>query len=160
MGADNTKICQKCGRDIRSEVTIIDEVFLIYSDGKLLKHETRRIKPNMNQDIFASMLVAVQSFIKDSFKGEKGGLDEMKFGELKILVGRGKWVFMMAVLMGEEIDPLRPQIARAIEDIEGKYPEILMDWDGNYDRIAPFADILKGLINGEYKQIAQIIFSP
>lgn len=149
--ADSLKVCQKCGRVISTETTVIDEVFLIYNDGRLIKHETRRLKPDMDQDILSSMLVAVQSFVKDAFRGEEGGLDEMKFGELKVLIGRGKWIIIAAVLVGEEIEPLRPQIVRGIDDIETDFKSVLAKWDGNHNVVEPIAKYLKDLINGKYK---------
>ncbi len=56
----------------RSSPTIIDEIFLMTPDGLLLKHYTRRLRPDQDEDILAGMLTAVQTFIKESFD-ESGG---------------------------------------------------------------------------------------
>jgi len=38
----------------------VEQAFLIYKDGALLAHATSRIIPNMDIDIFSSMLTAIQ----------------------------------------------------------------------------------------------------
>ena len=77
------KSCPHCGKKLRVERAIIDEVFLMYRDGRLIKHFTRRLKPDVDQDILSGMLTAVQEFVKDTFRGEEGELDQMKFGRLR-----------------------------------------------------------------------------
>jgi hypothetical protein len=149
--ADTKRNCPRCGNVIKIVTTVIDEVFLMYHDGRLIKHETRRLKPDIDKDILSSMLLAVQEFIKDSFRGEEGWLDELKFGELKILVGRGKWVLIAAVIVGEEAEPFRPQIMNAIRDIEYKYKDVLEEWDGYMEKVAPIGRELRALIQGKYK---------
>ncbi|TLZ58816.1 MAG: hypothetical protein E6K16_08050, partial [Methanobacteriota archaeon] len=62
------------------EASLIDDVFLLYNDGLLIKHETRRLKPDVDSDILSGMLTAVQAFVKDSFRSDEGDeLNEMTF---------------------------------------------------------------------------------
>ncbi|HLE45539.1 MAG TPA: hypothetical protein VI915_00910, partial [Thermoplasmata archaeon] len=49
--------------------TLIEDIFLLHRSGLLLKHYTRRLRPNVDSDVLSGMLVAVQDFIKDSFRG-------------------------------------------------------------------------------------------
>src|SRR5439155_5380198 len=83
------------------EAALIDDVFLLYNDGLLIKHETRRLKPDVDSDILSGMLTAVQAFVKDSFRSDEGDeLNEMTFGEMHILLGRGKWLILAAIIGG------------------------------------------------------------
>src|SRR3990172_3555870 len=75
-------------------------VALLPRSGLLLKHYTRRLRPNMDSDVLSGMLVAVQEFIKDSFRGEAGTLDEIRFGELRIKVLEGKWTIIASPIRG------------------------------------------------------------
>jgi len=132
---------------------VIDDIFLMYKDGRLIKHYTRRLKPSIDQDILSSMLVAVQDFVKDSFErstGEGGALDEMKFGEFKIVIGRGKWIIIAALVLGEGAGRLKVQISKAVNIIEKNYESLLIDWDGTIDRMRPLNKEMKDLIDGEY----------
>lgn len=144
------KTCPYCSRKIFVDTTIIDEVFLMYKDGRLIKHFTRRLKPDIDQDILSGMLTAVQSFIKDSFKGETGDLDHMKFGRFQILVGHGRFITLAAVTMGDEVAPFRPQIIKAIDSMERDYEMPLRDWDGDVEDLNVLGRYVMDLIDGRY----------
>jgi hypothetical protein len=133
------------------EPTVIDELFLLYSDGRLIKHRTRRLKPDRDDEILSSMLVAVRNFVKDSFRDSASELDELKLGEFKIVIGKGKWVIIAAVLLGEETLPFRQQVLNAIKDLERKHEDVLSTWNGNMDRVAVLDEYLKDLIEGKYR---------
>ena len=144
------KSCPHCSRKIIIGKTIIDEVFLIYKDGRLIKHFTRRIKPDVDQDILSGMLTAVQDFIRDSFRGESGDLNHMQFGRFQILMGNGRFLTVAAVLMGDEIEPFRPQIIKAIDQMEADYEVILRDWDGDVEQLNVLGRYIMDLIEGRY----------
>jgi hypothetical protein len=144
------KSCPYCSRKMVIDKTIIDEVFLMYRDGRLIKHFTRRLKPDMDQDILSGMLKAVQDFIRDSFKGETGELDQMKFGRFQIMMGHGRFITVAAVTMGDEIEPFRPQIVKAIDCMESDYEIILRDWDGDVEHLNVLGRYILDLIDGRY----------
>jgi len=131
--------------------TIVDEIFLLHKSGLLLKHYTRRLKPDLDTDILSAMLVAVQEFVKDSFRGEKGALDELKFGELRIIIARGKHTVLASVVTGEHPEDIVPQLKMALEDIEEKHGRILENWGGTEQEIHGVDTVMKDLIKGEYK---------
>ncbi|MFQ6107252.1 MAG: hypothetical protein ACE5QF_06670 [Thermoplasmata archaeon] len=131
--------------------TIIDEIFLLHKSGLLLKHYTRRLKPDVDTDILSAMLVAVQEFVKDSFRGEKGTLDELKFGELRIIIARGKNTVLASVVTGEHPEDIVPQLKMALEDIEDKHGRALERWSGTEEEIHGVDSVMKDLIKGEYK---------
>jgi hypothetical protein len=137
-------------KQVRAGKTVIDEVFLMYNDGRLIKHLTRRLRPDMDEDILSSMLVAVQDFIKDSFQDHDGILDEMRFGRFQILLGRGKYIILATIVLGDELEPFRPQVKRCVEDIEEKHAEVLEDWDGNVSKLAGASKYIMDLIDGRY----------
>jgi hypothetical protein len=131
--------------------TIVDEIFLLHKSGLLMKHYTRRIKPDLDTDILSSMLVAVQEFVKDSFRGEKGALDELKFGELRIIIARGKHTLLASVVHGEHPEDVVPQLTMALEDVEKKHGRVLEKWGGTDQEIHGVDAIMKDLIKGEYR---------
>ena len=128
----------------------IDDVFLLYHDGILIKHETRRLKPDIDTDILSGMLTAVQSFVKDSFRTEEGELDELTFGAMSILIGRGKWLILAAMIQGDGKLEMREQIEKCVEDMESHHPEAIEKWDGNMSFAKVLSPYIKKLIRGEY----------
>jgi hypothetical protein len=132
------------------EETVIDEIFFMTTDGRLIKHFTRRLRPDMDEDILSGMLVAVQDFIKDSFKDREGVLDEMKFGKFQILLGRGKYILLATIVLGDELEPFKPQIAKCVQDIEEKFGNVLKDWDGEISKVMGASKYIMDLIEGGY----------
>ncbi len=131
--------------------TVIEDVFLLHRSGLLLKHYTRRLRPNVDSDVLSGMLVAVQDFVKDSFRGEKGRLNEIRFGEIRIVITEGKWTIIAAVVRGARPFDIQPELGAALADLEAKYEDPLVDWDGTMDQIAEVDQIMSDLIEGRYR---------
>jgi hypothetical protein len=130
--------------------TRIEDIFLLHRSGLLLKHYTRRLRPNVDSDVLSGMLVAVQDFVKDSFRGEKGQLNEIRFGEIRIVIIEGKWTILAAVVRGARPYDIQPELSVALTDLETKYEDPLIDWDGTMDEIADVDRIMGDLIEGKY----------
>jgi hypothetical protein len=110
----------------------VEDVFLIYKDGRLIAHNTRRLKPDVDKDILTGMLTAVQNFVKESFqKDEAGVLDEMHYGNLRILIENGPYANMAVVVSGEEPRDMRDKMRRILKDIHHMYGDYLGRWDGD-----------------------------
>src|SRR3990172_1619489 len=76
----------------------LEDVFVLHRSGLLLKHYTRRLRPNMDSDVLSGMLAAVQGFIKDAFREEAGTLDEIQFGDLRIRLSDSKSTILAALI--------------------------------------------------------------
>src|SRR2546425_1558401 len=144
----DTEIREKAEADRN---TAIEDIFLLHRSGLLLKHYTRRLRPNVDSDVLSGMLVAVQDFIKDSFRGEKGGLNEIRFGEIRIVVIEGKWTILAAVVRGSRPFDIQPELRAALTELEVKYEDPLTDWDGTMEQIADVDLIMDALIEGKYR---------
>ena len=131
---------------------IIEDVFLLYHrDGILIKHETRRLRPDVDSDILSGMLTAVQQFVKDALRGDDyAELNEMTVGHMHILIGRGKWLVLAARIEGDGTATWTRQIERCIKDMEDHHWDQLEDWDGDMNLSRLLAPYVKKLIRGEY----------
>ncbi len=137
---------RKHSSDKGKYVAVIEEVFLISNSALLISHNTRRLKPDMDDDILAGMLTAVQNFIKDSFKEEGDWrLNKLEFADNKILVERGKYVYIAVLYSGELDERGLEKIRNTIAQIEGEYEEFLKDWDGNMNDLRGIKDKLRDL---------------
>jgi len=127
-------------------MTAIDETFVIYDDGRLISHQTRRLKPDMDQDILSGMFVAVQEFVKDSFKDETlFDLRRLEFGDKSILVERGEKIFLAVVIQGRQSRRLVRRMKKATAEIETKYATVLTNWDGDIDSMRGVQEITRRL---------------
>ena len=126
---------------------LVEDVFLIHSDGRLVVHETRKYREEIDEDVFSGMLSVVQDFVKDSFQSkEKVGLKRLDFGESKIMMERGKYVSVAAVVVGQEPTLLPLHVLEVIARIEEKYGEILQSWSGMMSELAGINELVKELI--------------
>ena len=111
---------------------VIDDVFFIYRDGRLIYHGTRRMDPaEVDPDILASMLTAVSDFVKDSFSSRlSGSLESMKIGDYNVLLVGGKYTTLAVTSLGVPLRPLREYISATLRQIEKRYEHQLRDWNG------------------------------
>ncbi len=136
----------------KSSDAIIEDVFLLnHKDGLLIKHETRRLRPDVDTDILSGMLTAVQAFVKDALRGDDSGeLNEMTVGQMHILIGRGNWLVLAARIEGDGSASWTGQIERCIRDMEDHHWDQLEDWDGDMGLARVLAPYTKKLIQGGY----------
>ncbi len=131
---------------MREKTIAVDETFVIYSDGRLLAHSTRRLKPGMDDQVLSGMFVAVQDFIKDSFKDETSfRLRKLDFGERSVLVEKGEHLFLAVVLHGKASKKVARRMKSVLDDIEDAFSEHLADWDGDLDKVRGVNDRVKRL---------------
>jgi hypothetical protein len=131
----------------------VEDIFLMYRDGRLIHHSTRRLKADMDVDVVTSMLTAVQEFIKESF-GKAAGeeLGSMEFGESKIMLQKGKYIILAAVISGPEAPGFRDELRSAVKNVEGEFGAILPDWNGTIASLAGAKKFLTSL--GTYQPVA------
>ena len=136
--------------------TVIEDVFVIYHDGRLITHQARRLAPEMDSDIVSSMLTAIMNFIKDSFsKGEEGNLKSFEYGEKKILLSHREKVYLAMVMSGKESPGIRARMNATLSEIEYKFGDKLKDWNGRIDEFKGIGKTLKPLVamsRGEKEQ--------
>jgi hypothetical protein len=125
------------------------EVFIVYNDGRLIKHFPER--EEKEEDISISALfTAIQEFMTDSFEygtvEDQGYLSEVVFGNIKVYIERGVLFYIALVTKGEPPKDLRKRMNDIREGIEERFEEELEEWDGNLE---PFEDILDVTLDQE-----------
>ncbi len=133
---------------------VVDEVFFIYEDGNLIAHQTRRLKPGMDDQILGGMLVAIQNFVRDSFKDEAStGLNRMDFGEKKVLVEKGDHIYLAVVLHGTREGKVPQRMKDTIFQAEADFRDVLNDWDGDLDKFRGIKDRAGPLLKGSVMDV-------
>jgi len=126
--------------------TLVEEVFLITLDGRLIAHTTRRLRPERDADILGGMFVTIQEFVKDSFKDERlYALKQLDFGEHKVLIERGESVFLAVVVHGRASPTLKTRMRSIVGAVEARFGTTLRRWDGDYDRVRGIGELTRGL---------------
>lgn len=129
---------------IRRRGVNIEEVFLVYRDGVLMYHLSRTLVEEKDEDVLSGMLTAVQEFVRDAFRyGEHRELHQLDFGDYKILIERGKLVYLAIVYSGHESSAVRKRVRKVLDRIELTYGQALERWDGDMDRVIGAQDVIR-----------------
>lgn len=137
---------------------VVDDVFIIYHDGNLMAHQTRRLKPGMDDQILGSMLVAIQDFVRDSFKDEAStGLNRMDFGDQKVLVEKGDHIYLAVVLHGQREGRVPQRMKEAVSRAESNYSQALEEWDGDLEKVRGIKEETNPLLRSNLKDIVSSI---
>ena len=135
----------------RSSPTIVDEVFLMTPSGMLLKHYTRRLRPDQDEDILAGMLTAVQNFVRESFDEAGGRLNEIRFENYDILISHSKNIVIAAIISTKKPERLRDQLKTATDDMETQYGEMISHWSGDKKELGDVDILMKKFLSGKYR---------
>ncbi|HTD81608.1 MAG TPA: hypothetical protein VK723_05620, partial [Thermoplasmata archaeon] len=126
----------------RQGTYLVEDVFLIHTDGRLVSHASRKFREEIDEDIFSGMLTVVQDFVKDSFRSRtKVGLKRLDFGDAKILIERSPHTFLATVLIGEEPALLPLYMIEVLKEVEGTFGETLEKWSGMLHELAGVDDL-------------------
>lgn len=136
----------------RSSPTIVDEVFLMTPSGMLLKHYTRRLRPDQDEDILAGMLTAVQNFVRESFDEAGGRLNEIRFENYDILISHSKNIVIAAIISTKKPERLRDQLRTATDDMETQFGEMISHWSGDRKELGEVDLLMKKFLSGKYRK--------
>jgi hypothetical protein len=131
----------------------VDETFLVYRNGSLIKHTVINGKMEIDEDIFSGMLTVIQEFVRDTFgRTEDTQVERIDFGERKIIIERGEHSYLAVVYTGHETKRNIRPIRNALDEIEEKYSEALEGWSGMLHEFSGVEDVLRkhlGEVGGE-----------
>jgi len=126
------------------------EVLLLTDNdaGNLITSRTASNSEDMDNLVIGNMFTVVSNFIKESFgnafdegKDEKG--DKLKGWDIRqfslkghtILLEKGNYVFLAAVVSGRVGTKLEKKMKRFMDEVEGPEPTRFKNWDGNKMKI-------------------------
>ncbi len=119
----------------------IAELFLMYSDGRLIRHYSDTLRTDIDRDVLSGMLTAIQGIIKQTLASKQGNLDEMKYGEHTVCFVRGAYTIAAVVVDGRDVEGAKYAVSDALQDFEDKYRSKLTNWDGMMEYFAGVDDV-------------------
>ncbi|MFW6038042.1 MAG: Ig-like domain-containing protein [Candidatus Saliniplasma sp.] len=130
----------------------IEDVFLIHDSGVLIKHITRTLKAERDEDILAGMFTAVQNFVDDAFADDDSeSLKKMEYGNKKVLVHKGENVILAVFISGEEPKWTLEGMKNLVSDIEERYGVSIEKYSGDLSELEGIEDMLTALHKGRGK---------
>jgi len=132
------------------EYTQFLKIFAVNQAGMLVAQASSD-EEEMDADIFAGMLSAVQNFVGDSLgQGESAGLGRLEYGDMKILIEHGKHLFLTGVFSGGEHSDMKGALRRTLQRIEEEHAGILGKWSGKVSEVEPIREEISKLTGAKF----------
>lgn len=126
----------------------IEDIMLLHRSGMLIRHLTKSLRPDIDSDVLSGMIVAVQSFVRESFKFQEGALEELKYGSHRLLLAHGRFSILAAVVSAKETGRLWHVLTSNLKVLEDRIGPILQDWNGDLDQLSGADNILAAILEG------------
>ena len=135
----------------------IDELFLMTSSGLLVQHYSLKRESGLNEDVLASMLTAVRSFILDSLSMvDKKGVEDkdlsIDMGRFSVMMASGRTINLVAITDKDQKEPVMGQLGKGLEAIERAFGHVMENWDGDMDKVAGVQPFVESLVKGEFDE--------
>jgi len=129
----------------------VQDVFLNQrTSGLLLCHLSKSADREADSDVIGAMLTAIRDFAQDTLGEQRdGGLDEIQYGNLSIVLEPGPWAYLAVVVDGIAPEGLRHQMRSALSDVNRAYAEPLESFDGELGELAGVEAHLRPLLGEE-----------
>src|SRR5947208_180773 len=121
--------------------------------GILIQHLSRGPGLRKDDDLVASMFLAIQEFVRDSFH-TKATLDELSFAGRKAAVLRGRHLVLAALVSRGSPRYLFPQLKAAERALEKAHGPALVDWDGRVASLDQAGPVLESFLAGGFRRMS------
>jgi len=128
--------------ELNLEATI-EEVFYIHSDGRLILHDTQRLRPDLGDSELRGLLEEIR-------KARRAGLKGLFLGDRRLIIEAGAVTVLAAVVRGDETPKMRQQMKYLLATVEDRYGETLMNWKGYQADLKGLRESLRALLLGDY----------
>ncbi len=124
------------------------EVFLVHREsGLLIAHSHPEAVEASDADLISNMLTAIRDFVRDAYGGGQGEeLDEIQYGDLRIILVTGAYAYLAAVIHGVEPQGFRARLRDFLSDLHLRYSRELRNYDGDPTHIRPIFSQLRTLV--------------
>jgi hypothetical protein len=109
---------------------VIEEVFLIASNGLLIKHMSRTLMTDKDRDVVGSMISAISSFVREAFTERDGEIHEVSLGEHRFVMCNDSGVVLAVLLTSGNTEDIVHRMQHLLAVLRDRYGERLATWQG------------------------------
>ncbi len=112
----------------------LEELFLIqHESGLLLAHHSAAQEASDDSDLISGMLTAIRDFARDSFGDgdDSQELREVEFGDERIIIQSGQYVYAAAVIKGIESTGFHARLQELVSELHIQHKPQLRDYRGD-----------------------------
>ena len=115
---------------------VVEDVFLLGKDGRLIMHTTRHQRADRDEDSLAGMVSAIMAFIRESYEeGDEEDFKSFTFTDRQVHVQRDTYFYFVSIYADEPPESAQDSIAAITRDIEKGYGGVLEEWRGDASEV-------------------------
>ncbi len=127
-----------------------EEIFLIHKNsGILIAHVSAQKKEvTVDEELISGMLTAIRDFVAEAFKSQsEQDLDEIHYGDSKILLEIGRYFYLAVVITGIEPDGFRGEIQALSRRIHNQFHKQMRQFEGDVSQLTEVHKPLETMLN-------------
>src|SRR5947199_8179334 len=109
---------------------MIEEVFVIGSNGLLVKHMSRTLMTDKDRDVVGSMISAISSFVREAFSERDGEVHEVSLGDHRFVMCNEAGLVVAVLVTAGETEAIVHRLRHLLTVLRDRYGERLAQWQG------------------------------
>lgn len=113
------------------EEPVIEEVFVIASNGLLVKHMSRTLMSEKDRDVVGGMISVLSNFVRDAFtERDAGRVQEVTLGDHRFVIANDRGLVAAALVSRGDLEDIKHRLLHLLACLHDRYGERLADWQG------------------------------
>jgi len=109
---------------------LMEEVFVIGSNGLLIKHMSRSLMTDKDRDVVGSMISAISSFVREAFSERDGEVQEVSLGDHRFVMCNEGGVVVAVLVTSGNTEDIVPRLRHLLAVLRDRYVDRLAHWQG------------------------------
>ncbi len=110
---------------------VLEEVFVIGSNGLLIKHMSRSLMAEKDRDVVGGMISILSNFVRETFSERDGGdVQEITLGQHRFILCNDAGVVVAVLVTRGATDDIVPRLRHLIALLVDRYGDKLDSWGG------------------------------
>ncbi|MCI4371933.1 MAG: roadblock/LC7 domain-containing protein [Thermoplasmata archaeon] len=108
----------------------IEEVFVIGSNGLLIKHMSHSLMTDKDRDVVGSMISAISSFIREAFSERDGEVHEVTLGDHRFVMCNDSGLVAAVLVTSGDTQDVVHRLMHLLAVLRDRYGNRLANWQG------------------------------
>ena len=108
----------------------IQEVFVIGSNGLLVKHMSRSLMSDKDRDVVGSMISAISSFVREAFTERDGEVHEVTLGDHRFVMCSDSGIVLAVLVSSGDTEDIVHRLRHLLAILRDRYSDRLATWQG------------------------------
>lgn len=110
---------------------VLEEVFVIGSNGLLIKHMSRTLMSEKDRDVVGGMISVLSNFVRQTFsERDGGGVQEITLGDHRFMLCNESGIVVAVLVTRGSVEDIEPRLRHLLALLVDRYGDKLHEWGG------------------------------